>query len=70
VVEKDNSHGSQEAATKSILVGFLFFPPFILSGPIYYGIVPPTFRANLPGLVNPLWKCSYIYSPRCALLIF
>jgi hypothetical protein len=35
------------------------FPRFIPSGSPAYRMVPPTFRVNLPPLVNPLCKFSH-----------
>jgi hypothetical protein len=35
---------------------FLFFSPFIVSGPPAYGRVLPTLQADLPLLVNPFWN--------------
>jgi hypothetical protein len=44
--------------------------PFIPSEPPDYGVVPLTFRAGLPSLVNPLWKLPYQHTKkRCVLLV-
>jgi hypothetical protein len=45
------------------------FSSSIPSRPLDYGMVPPTFKAGLSTLVNPLWKHPHRHIQRCALLI-
>jgi hypothetical protein len=78
MVQQNSSHhgerergreGKRERERDACASGLSHFSLFVQSRLTTYEVVAPTFRSNLPCLVNLLWKYLHRHIQRCVLLI-